>query len=82
LGEFSVKGYYNDSEVEGISGNKSKSTRWRWERQGLFPKRVRLGPNSVGWRMEEVDEWADDPAGWVKKNNAASDTASSQQEDG
>jgi prophage regulatory protein len=27
------------------------------ERDGKFPKRVRLGANSVGWVEEEVDAW-------------------------
>lgn len=29
----------------------------RLEKAGDFPKRVRLGPNSVGWLEEEVDAW-------------------------
>ena len=30
---------------------------YRLEREGDFPRRVRLGPNSVGWLEHEVDEW-------------------------
>ena len=29
----------------------------RLEAAGLFPKRVQLGPNRVGWILEEVLEW-------------------------
>ena len=29
----------------------------RLETAGKFPKRVRLGPNRVGWVESEVDEW-------------------------
>jgi prophage regulatory protein len=29
----------------------------RKERAGEFPKRVRLGPQAVGWLESEVDEW-------------------------
>jgi len=29
----------------------------RLEKAGLFPKRVRLGPNRVGWVESEVLEW-------------------------
>ena len=29
----------------------------RLERAGLFPKRVQVGPNRVGWVLEEVQEW-------------------------
>jgi prophage regulatory protein len=28
----------------------------RLEKAGLFPKRIRLGPNRVGWLEDEVDE--------------------------
>jgi prophage regulatory protein len=27
------------------------------EKRGEFPKRVRLGPNSVGWIESEIDDW-------------------------
>ena len=30
---------------------------YRLERAGKFPKRVRLGPNRVGWIESEVHEW-------------------------
>ncbi|RSY88060.1 AlpA family phage regulatory protein [Sphingomonas koreensis] len=29
----------------------------RWEKQGLFPKRRKLGPNTVAWVEAEIDEW-------------------------
>lgn len=29
----------------------------RLEAQGLFPKRVRLGQNRVGWVRSEVEDW-------------------------
>lgn len=35
----------------------SKSTIWRLEHDGLFPQRCRLGPNSVGWRSEDIVDW-------------------------
>ena len=31
----------------------------RLEKAGLFPKRVPLGPNRVGWVESEVLEWLD-----------------------
>jgi prophage regulatory protein len=30
---------------------------WRLEKAGRFPRRIKLGPNSVGWIAEEIDEW-------------------------
>lgn len=35
----------------------SRTTIWRLEKSGQFPKRVRLGQNSVGWLKDEVDNW-------------------------
>ena len=29
----------------------------RLEKIGRFPKRIRLGPNAVGWVETEVDDW-------------------------
>ena len=30
---------------------------WRLEQAGRFPKRIRLGPNRVGWSFRELQEW-------------------------
>jgi prophage regulatory protein len=35
----------------------SDVTVWRLEREGKFPKRVRLGGNSCGWLESEIDAW-------------------------
>ncbi len=35
----------------------SRTTIWRLEREGLFPARRRLGPNSVAYLESEIDEW-------------------------
>ena len=35
----------------------SRSTIWRLESQGEFPKRRQLGPGAVGWLEEEVEKW-------------------------
>ncbi len=35
----------------------SDSTIWRMEKSGLFPKRLKIGGNSVGWLKSEIDEW-------------------------
>ncbi len=39
--------------------NLSRTTIWRREREGNFPRRIRLGPNSTGWLEEEIDAWLD-----------------------
>ncbi|MFZ4580085.1 MAG: helix-turn-helix transcriptional regulator [Myxococcota bacterium] len=38
----------------------SYSSIWRLELAGRFPSRIRLSPNSVGWRATEVDAWVRD----------------------
>ena len=35
----------------------SDPTIWRMEKDGRFPKRIRLGGNSCGWSESEVDVW-------------------------
>lgn len=43
----------------------SRSTIWRLERRGDFPKHRRISLNAVGWLEAEVDEWviSREPAG-------------------
>ena len=35
----------------------SRSTIWRWRRQGVLPPSRQFGPNVVGWLEEEINEW-------------------------
>ena len=30
---------------------------WRLEKSGIFPRRIQLGPNRVGWSQQEVIDW-------------------------
>jgi prophage regulatory protein len=36
----------------------SRSTAWRLERAGKFPRRRKISPKCVGWLRTEVEEWA------------------------
>lgn len=38
----------------------SRSTVWRLERAGDFPKHYQLSPGSVGWKLSEIQNWIDD----------------------
>ena len=40
-----------------LLGNPGRSTVWRWEKQGQFPRRRKLGGRSIGWLKSEVMEW-------------------------
>ncbi|MHC5175468.1 helix-turn-helix transcriptional regulator [Serratia rhizosphaerae] len=35
----------------------ANSSRWKLEKDGEFPRRVKLGPRSAGWRLSEVQAW-------------------------
>jgi len=35
----------------------SRTTIWRKERDGTFPKKVRLGARAVGWLKSDLDVW-------------------------
>ena len=35
----------------------SRVSIWRRERRGDFPRRIRLGSNSVAWDLREVEAW-------------------------
>jgi prophage regulatory protein len=39
---------------------RSPSTIQRDERKGAFPGRIRLGENSVGWRLSAIQKWIDE----------------------
>jgi len=35
----------------------SRSTLWRWVRDGLLPKPIKIGSQAVGWREETLVEY-------------------------
>ena len=35
----------------------SRTTVWRLERAGLFPRRRQITPNTVGWLRQEISDW-------------------------
>lgn len=35
----------------------SRAHLYRLERAGQFPRRIRLGPASVGWIEDDLEEW-------------------------
>lgn len=40
----------------------SDASIWRMERAGLFPRRIKLGGNSVGWLSNEIADWLEKKA--------------------
>ena len=43
-------------EVEAATGY-SRTTIWRREQAGEFPKRRKIGPHLIGWRSDEIEAW-------------------------
>ena len=37
----------------------SVTTVWRWRSQGAFPEPVKLGPNTVRYRIDDIEAWRD-----------------------
>jgi prophage regulatory protein len=46
---------HGDLPVRGIRFSRTHLI--RLERQGLFPKRIKLSPGRVGWLKSEIDRW-------------------------
>ena len=38
----------------------SRSTRWRLQRIGAFPKPIRLSPGAIGYDLAEVEQWLEE----------------------
>jgi prophage regulatory protein len=60
-------GFADLAETRRFAGAPSRTTLWRWCRQGRFPKPLKLGPNRRGWRRSELRAWARDPEGWAAR---------------
>ncbi len=40
----------------------SDASIWRRERQGKFPRRIKLGGQAVGWLSTEIETWLNERA--------------------
>lgn len=56
-------------EVENKVGA-SRATIYRWEAAGRFPRRRKLGKNSVGWIESEIEAWIKSRPELPAKSNA------------
>ena len=43
--------------VLAMIGNCSRSSVWRWEKAGEFPKRIKIGTRAMGWKLSDIKEW-------------------------
>jgi prophage regulatory protein len=46
----------------------SRGTIWRYETAGLFPRRLRIGANTIAWLEADLDAWIE---GHMKKGASA-----------
>ena len=72
--------YLREKEVRNCAAGVARSTLQRWERDGLFPKRVKLGPGDrgvVGWTDSDINEWLElGPDEWkARHENNGNDAA-------
>ncbi len=45
-----------EPEVAQLTGL-SRTTRWRMERRGEFPRRHRISRNAVAWLLSDITKW-------------------------
>jgi len=53
--------FIREGEIKALTGL-SRSTRWRLEHAGQFPRRCRISPGAVAWRESEIAAWIEDRA--------------------
>lgn len=46
----------NINELVNILGV-SKTTLWRWRKEGDFPEPIILGKNIIVWKESQIEEW-------------------------
>ena len=54
-------------EVLSKAGQISPSTLKRWEKDGTFPNRTKLGGRRVGWRSDLINSWMNGNRNWGEK---------------
>lgn len=53
--------FLREPEVARVTGL-SRTTRWRMERCGEFPRRRTISRNAVAWLASEIETWMDERA--------------------
>ena len=48
--------FLREQEVARMTGL-SRTTRWRLERRGEFPRRRQISRNAVAWLLSEIRDW-------------------------
>lgn len=61
-----IEGKIRYPVVKRVTGIEARSTIWRMEKAGKFPKSIRITPRLTVWDAAEVRAWLADPVGWAK----------------
>lgn len=61
-----VEGKVRFPAIKRVTGIVSRSTIWRYEQAGKFPKRTRITNRLTVWDAAEVREWLADPIAWAQ----------------
>ncbi len=56
----------------------SEATVYRWIKSEGLPEPIKLGSNSVGWKLSEVQAWLDSRARGLTINNAKKSTQTAE----
>ncbi len=73
--------FYAHPEVRKIS-LLSDVTRWRQEKLGRFPRRIKITNRKVAYRKSDIDDWARDPEDWRARNvSRAADLANLERDE-
>lgn len=51
-----MKRFIRETECQEITGL-GRTSRWRLEKEGKFPKRYKISKKAVGWLLSELEEW-------------------------
>ena len=54
----SCDGFIRAKDLTSITGH-SRTTIWRLEKKGDFPRRRKLSAGCVGWKRSEVEAWVE-----------------------
>lgn len=57
--------FYTEKQLTEL-GLGSTMSRWRWKKQGLFPKSIKLSAGRVAYDADEIHAWIEE-----RKNHAA-----------
>ena len=60
-------GFVSHARIRELTGL-SRTTIWRYELAGRFPRRHLLSPRQAVWRAQDIAEYLDDPTAWAERN--------------